>query len=419
MNRLHTLAVLLVATLLVSFPIFAETTQPAGPQSATALELDGDRTLFVADSDGGQIFAFELPKAAEGETATESKAYNLVGFGSTIADHLKTQVTALRFHDLAVHPTSKDAYVAVGVRDAEKPVVVRVTQAGGVSELDLAALPHSKIALDGVAHENVTFWRDIPASTFAVTDLDFAGGHLYVSGLSTGEFASTLRKIPFPFEDKVVTSSIEIFHTAHNQQETRAPIRAMTVVNLDGVDTVVAAYTCTPLVTVPVSALENGKHVKGKTIAELGYGNTPLEVVSYRAYNMQQQPEDVVLVINREMDADLIKVTDLASAAKAEGLTQPVGYLGATLGVQTSSIPMSGVVQAADQDGQFLLTLKRNLDTGDMDLVSFRKGAYMRLSDFVSEYNFPDFEYPEDGDMTRQFQNMLKMDEGYADRVRQ
>ncbi|MEO1088823.1 MAG: hypothetical protein AAFY88_31735, partial [Acidobacteriota bacterium] len=222
-----------------------------------------------------------------------------------------------------------------------------MTQSGDISELDLDRLEHSSFRLADAASSKVTFWRDLPASTFSVTDLDFADGQLYVSGLSTGEFSSTLRKIPFPFGDKASASTIEMYHAAHNQNETRAPIRAMAVVDLDGKKTVVAAYTCTPLVTVPVAALEDGKHITGKTVGELGYGNTPLEVVSYRAYNMKMEPEEFVLVINREMDADLIKLEDLASAAKGKGLAKPVG-LGDSSGVATTPIPLSGVLQAAD-----------------------------------------------------------------------
>ena len=131
--------------------------------------------------------------------------------------------------------------------------------------------------------------------------------------------------------------------------------------------------------------------------------------------NMQQERENFVLVINREMDADLIKLEDIGAAKE---VSEPAPYLGATVGVSTVSLPLSGVVQAADQDVQFLLTLKRNLDTGDMDLVSYRKGAYMRLSDFISEYNFPDYAYAKDQDPVRQFQNMLKMDEGFKELVR-
>ena len=53
-------------------------------------------------------------------------------------------------------------------------------------------------------------------------------------------------------------------------------------------------------------------------------------------------------------------------------------------------------------------------------MVSFRKGAFFRLSDFISEYNFPDYEYADDqfAQGTRMFQNMLKADEGFPDQAR-
>ncbi|MEM7640046.1 MAG: hypothetical protein AAF269_13405, partial [Pseudomonadota bacterium] len=237
---------------------------------------------------------------------------------------------------------------------------------------------------------------------------------LYVAGLSNGEFASTLRSIPYPFEAGVETTSIEMFHTAHNQNETRAPIRAMAMVDLDGVKTMVAAYTCTPLVTIPVDALEDGAHVVGNTVAELGYGNRPLEVLSLTAYNMERQPEQFVLVINREMSANLIKLEDLAAAP---ALTEPFGALGETLGSDGTHIPFAGILQADDQDAQFILTLRRNIDTGDVDLISSMKGVYFRLSDFVSEYTFPDYVYAENQAGTQMFHNMLKPLEGYPELV--
>ncbi len=37
-------------------------------------------------------------------------------------------------------------------------------------------------------------------------------------------------------------------------------------------------------------------------------------------------------------------------------------------------VPLTWQSKVADQNAQFLLALRRNIDTGTMDLVSFRKG---------------------------------------------
>lgn len=128
-----------------------------------------------------------------------------------------------------------------------------------------------------------------------------------------------------------------------------------------------------------------------------------------------------VLVVNREMDADLITLDALTEAAAGPGLSEPIPYLGATAGVQSVPLPMSGVLHVADQDNQFLVALRRDLDTGAMELVSFRKGAFFRLSDFISEYNFPDYAYAADQSSQgiMMFQNMLKLDEGFPGLLRQ
>ncbi|MEM6740317.1 MAG: hypothetical protein AAF646_09380 [Pseudomonadota bacterium] len=390
------------------------------PVTASVLEFGLEDTLFVADATAGTIFAYDLPDA--GAAPAQDAAYNLLDLDTPVEAALGAAPRSVIYNDLAVHPINRDAYVSVSYRTeaGEQSAVLSVARDGAVTVVDLGALPASTFALEDVADEGVSFWRDIPAPTLTVTDLDFVGGELFVSGLSTGEFASTLRRVPFPFGAAAASTSVEMYHAAHGQNETRAPIRAMTVLDIDDTPTVVAAYTCTPLVTVPVSDLEDGAHVTGKTIAELGYGNTPVEVLSFSAADMQGNVGTYVLVVNREMDADLITLDALREAANSEGINQPVRYLGATVGVATTPLPLSGVLHAADQDNAFILALRRNLDTGAMELVSFRKGAFFRLSDFISEYNFPDYVYadnqPSQG--IRMFQNLLKGDEGFPDQMR-
>jgi len=414
---------MLIRTFTTSLSMLALTAglaQAQNLQSASVLEFGDADTLFVADSIGGAIHALDLSDA--GAAPAEPAPYNLLDLDGVLAEALGADPRRFTYHDLAVHPVTRDAYISLTatISGAVEPAVVSVARDGTVRRLDLATLASDTFTLQDPADDGVTFWRDIPAASFTVTDLDFAAGELFVSGLSTGEFASTLRRVPFPFADAASSTGIEMFHAAHGQTETRAPVRAMTVLDLDGVSTVVAAYTCTPLVTVPVSDLQDGANITGRTIAELGYGSTPLEVLDFQVMDMQGNAADYVLVINREMDADLIALPDLTAAASAPGLAEAVPYLGATAGVNTTPIPLSGVFQAADQDAQFLLALRRNMDTGTMDLVSFRKGVYLRLSEFVSEYNFPDYEYADNqfAEQTRMFQNLLKADEGFPDQMR-
>ncbi|MGJ8535467.1 MAG: hypothetical protein ACSHYC_25030 [Alphaproteobacteria bacterium] len=405
------LKTLLSTATLTAFPAIA---LAEAPTSATVLEFADPTTLFVADSAGAAIHAYTLPNT---ESATESAPYNLEGFSRMLAKSLGVAETEIAFNDLAVNPATQAAFVSLTIGSAA-PAVVMVSQDGTITQLDLASLPATSTPLGTKADDGVTFWRDIPAASLTVTDLDFADGTLFVSGLSTGEFASTLNQIAYPFDGATQTTSVEIYHAVHDQMETRAPIRAMEIVDLDGVQTIVAAYTCTPLVTMPTAALIDGAHVTGKTIAELGYGNTPLEVLSFTAYDQQQNPSQYVMVINRELQADLISLEAMVAATNAPGLSTPVSMM-TEAGVETAQIPMSGVYQAADQNPQFLLALKRNLDTGAMDLVSIRKGVYLRLSDFVSEYDFPDYVYADNqmGQGMRGFHNLLKSEEGFPDLI--
>ncbi|MEL7485632.1 MAG: hypothetical protein AAGJ87_00285 [Pseudomonadota bacterium] len=384
------------------------------------MEFGTGDTLFVADSASGKIFAYDLP--SESGAPQDDKPYNLLNIEGLIARAVDADPGSMTYNDLAVHPLTREAYISLHFTKsgADQAAVVTVTHDSDVERVALEELSPGVFTLQEKADEDVTFWRDIPAPTLTITDLDYVDGELFVSGLSTGEFASTLRRIPVPFDLTSASASIEIYHTAHAQMETRAPIRAMTVVDLDGVKTVVAAYTCTPLVTIPASDLQAGSNVTGKTIAELGYGNTPLDVIAFSASDREGNIERFVLVVNREMDADLIPMDALTTAASAEGLKTPVPYLGATAGVQTTPLPLSGVLHAADQNNQFILAMRRNLETGAMELVSFRKGAFFRLSGFISEYNFPDYQYADNqaAQGIRMFQNMLKTDEGFSDQAR-
>ena len=135
-----------------------------------------------------------------------------------------------------------------------------------------------------------------------ITDIAFVNGNVIVAGLSNEEFSSSLRSIPFPFTGRLKGAGIEIYHGSHGRFETNAPVRTFVAYKIQKQPYILAAYTCTPLVKIPVSDLKPGSKVKGTTIAELGNRNRPLDMIVYhkdgKDYILmsQQQPrrdEDV------------------------------------------------------------------------------------------------------------------------------
>jgi hypothetical protein len=313
---------------------------------------------------------------------------------------------------MAFRPGTETAYIALSVDRgaASTPAVVAVDGQGRVSvvHLDKLAQTTAHIA-DGPAADK-KFWRDIPESTLTVTDLAYHDGKLYVAGLGNGNFASTLRIYDFPFDDKATATTVEMYHPVHDQLETRAPIRKMAVVTLDGEPSLVAAYTCTPLVVMPLKSLVDGAHVKGTTIAELGWGSAPVGMVTFDTPQGAQ-----LLLANSAKSADLMPLSAIAAAAKQPSLSTPIQVPASPLeGLKATYLPLTGLAQVSLQDPQFIGALRRQPATGAMQLVSFRVGAFLRVSDFVNEYDFDDFRY-RDGDPFRSAHVVMRTDEGYPE----
>jgi len=382
----------------------------AGPiRSTGAMTFADANTLIVADWRGGELHALTLPPAGAGA----GKTFNLKSASGQIARALRTQPEKLRFEDLAFRPGADLAYISLVIDQgaaAPRAALVSMDSAGKVTVLDLAGVRHSSVSLNNPPGGDKRLWRDMPEATLTVTDLVLHEGRLYVAGLSNASFASTLRVYDFPFKGGGVLSSIEMYHPVHNELETRAPIRKMAVVNLNGEPTLLAAFTCTPLVTIPLKDLKDGAHIKAKTIAELGWGSAPAGMVTFDA---GQGP--MVLLVNSHKSADLMSIASIAEAAAGPGVTTPIKWPAEPLqGLRSIYIPMAGVARLGNQNKDFFGALRRNQESGAMELVSIRKGAFLRLSDFVNEYDFADFKYGAE-DPWRQIHGVLRTDEGYPD----
>jgi hypothetical protein len=382
----------------------------AGPvKSVGQMTFADANTVFIADWRAGEIHALQLP-ATENVAA---KTFNLKNISGPIARALHTSPEKLRFEDMAFRPGAELAYVTLSIDNGDNvpnPALVSVDATGKVMVVDLAKTPHTSVKIKNRPTSDARFWRDVPEAAYTVTDLVFNEGKLYVAGLSGESFASTLRIYDFPFDGTGTATSIEMYHAVHNEMETRAPIRKMAIVSLNGEPTLLAAYTCTPLVTIPLKDLKDGAHVTGKTIAELGWGSAPVDMVTFDA---GQGP--MVLLVNSHKSADLMTLSSIADASLQPGLSTPIKWPSEPLlGLKSTSIPLSGIVQLSNENKDFFGGLRPDAASGAMELLSIRKCAFLRLSDFINEYDFADYKYGP-SDTWHGVHQLLRTDEGYPD----
>lgn len=286
--RWNSMKSIVVLGLLVGTAGFTPTTpKAAAPQdtAAAAMQSIGPLAfgpagvLFAADTQGATIYALEL---GDGAKSAAPGAGNIQGIDQKIAAALGTDAAAISITDLAIHPSTKNAFIAVmrGRGSDAKPALVRVDGNGKLDVLALDRMKHTKAALPNAPVANPSGRRNPRADS--ITDMSFVDGKLVVAGLSNEEFASKLRTIAYPFAAVEPGTSVEIYHGAHGAFETRSPVYAFVPYTVGGAPHLIAGYLCTPLVKFPVASLSGTQKVVGTTIAELGARNRPIDMVVYK-----------------------------------------------------------------------------------------------------------------------------------------
>ena len=172
---------------------------------------------------------------------------------------------------------------------SDEPAIVRVDASGAVEVLDLADVEFARATLPNAPDPNAEE-RGRSLRSQAITDLVFADGRLFVAGLSNEEFSSRLIAIPVPFSDEAKSASLEFYHGSHGRFETRSPIRTFIATKLQGEPHLMAAYTCTPLVKIPVAELQPGAYCLAAsallTLVAYGWINIPVPAAPARASSL-------------------------------------------------------------------------------------------------------------------------------------
>ena len=330
-------------------------------KSAGPLAFGPEGILFIADTKSAAVVA-----VATGDTkGGAAKPVKVDGINQKVAALLGTAADQVLIDDLAVNPASHTAYLAVtrGRGAGAASVIVRVKGDGNLEVVSLDKVKHSRAELpdapvDGVQGEGK---RQSNPRQESITDLAFLEDRVLIAGLSNEEFSSTLRAIPFPFQKVGSGTSVEIYHGAHGKFETRSPIRTFVPFKVGKEAQLLAAYTCTPLVQFPISELKPGAKIKGKTIAELGNRNRPLDMIVY-----QKAGKDWLLLANNSRG--VMKITT-DSIENAESITAPVGG-GGIAGTKYETIEAwKGVVQLDKLDAGNALVIRTG-EGGALNLES-------------------------------------------------
>jgi len=327
----------------------------ADVKSISALTFGPDGILFIGDSKSASVFALDTKDVQKVDKAT---AVEIKQIDKKIAGALGTTVENITVQDLAVNPISKKIYVAVQLTDGSN--VLLKLDGDKITNVPFKDVSYSVVAINNAPAEDAKDQRGRPIRTQSISDIGFADGKLMVTGLSNQEFSSTFRSIPFPFTKVQDQSSLEIYHAAHKQYETFAPIRTFMPATLGGKKYIIASYTCTPLVLFPLEDLKPGVHVKGRTVAEMGSGNSPIDMITMTKGN------DTYLFMSNS-SRPVFKVKYKSIEAFQGSITTPVEENFATTGVDFISLPVTNVLQLDKlDDSQFVLLQRRA--NGDLDL---------------------------------------------------
>ncbi len=336
-------------------PLEAELDRP-DIKSAGALAFGPNGTLLIGDQLGATIFA-----VATGDEAHDASAINIADLSGKIASLFGTTSDDILIHDLAVHPDSGRVYLSTsrGLGPDAIPVILRLGPGDSIEEFSLEGVAYTKATLPNPPDKNAKSRRGASLRMEAITDLAYFDGQVFVAGLSNEEFASTLRSLDYPFDDVSSGSSVEIYHGAHGRYETNSPVRTFMPMVIGGQPHLMAAYTCTPLVIIPIDQINTESHVKGRTIAELGNRNRPLDMILYK-----KDGNSYVLMANSsrgvmKITTDGIETIDTITSRVAGGGTAGLGY--------DTIASLKGVVQLDKLDERRAVVLIKD-DSGKLNL---------------------------------------------------
>jgi hypothetical protein len=374
----------------------------SGPlHSAGVLAFGPDNVLLVGDINGGAIHAFALRDSdIAAQTGVELGNFHnfegrdlIPGLDRKLAALLATSIDQIVINDMAVHQASQQIFLSVERgRGADVfPAIVKVNH-GNLELLELDAIPHSQAIIPNEPDRKAMLEFE-PQQRYAITDVKYYKGEIFVTGISNQRFASTLYRIPYPFEGRMTASTVEIWHPVHGEFETRAPIVRQLIREVRGEPYLFAVYGCTPLVRFPLASLKDGAHVRGDTIGELGYGSNPLDMMTF---NDPFDHKEYLLVTIDVRSASRIGIAELESA-EPEPTGGPIDFGPGGLGRTQRDLPIRAEHMAILNPRWAAVIWRHPRTSHRLDLGTIMVPYFFDRRLGMAEMNWPDgpdpFEY--------------------------
>ena len=179
---------------------------------------------------------------------------------------------SVRINDLAVNPETGTIYLSVRRSDGVSAILT-VNAVGKIAALDTAKAMWVRVQLN----------KKLRISQ--ISDLGIATGRILVAAQSNDSFRSRIFSLSLPLDSSAAanTYSTDTYHVAHRRWETKAPIQSFVLYEQEGAPYMVGSFACTPIAKFPLDNIEEGGQVKGTSVLELGSGNRPLDMFTYRS----------------------------------------------------------------------------------------------------------------------------------------
>lgn len=339
-------------------------------RSMSKLTFGPDGILFLGDSKGASVYAFDF-KDNEKPMAYDPIAIRDID--QKIGALLGRSRKDILIHDLAVNPISQNIYCTVsyggpnsGKRDIFDPnylndatLLLKISPSGKISEVSLDGVYYSQLRLSGAFGPSAKWRSGRSKNTATIRYLTYDKGQLYISGLSNEEFSSTFRVAQFPFDQQHSTTGVEFYHGAHGQYETNSPINTFIKYQINGQQHLLAAYSCTPLITIPLENLQDGAKIRARTVAEIGPGSHPIDIRTYR-----KDGKEYILIANSKRGLIQMRPADLAAQRKS------IDYRTSRAGVHYKTLISGSHIRQLDNlNKDYIVLLTRNKNEG-FDLTS-------------------------------------------------